>query len=1628
MRAAAYVGRVGGLAVALGIGVATGGLGAAWAAPVDSDASASTGSAASPDADAQAPSARSRTARASRPARDVGGDHGARGAVPAPSVAAVPVDRQDSGAADGSAAGVARAVSALVPRSAQSVMTRRVDLPAVPTPSTFAAPAVAHSVVGGLVSSVVPAAAAEVPQMVATPPQAAAADAVEAVWSPLLGSSPGAPTQSPMSWMVLAAARRQFGQQRTASAPAAAVATGQVLSPAAAANATSSGYNIYVTSMVSGTVTVINSALRAVTATISVGSVPVGMAVSPTNGLIYVANTGGGNPPGTVSVIDPSTNSVVKTIGVGTYPVALAVSRAGGSIYVTNAYSNSVSVIDSETNVVTKTISTTPGGLTPVGVAVSPDGRFVYTSNGCGCGDVGSVSVINTANGTVSNIPLKVRTANGSLTGPVAVAVSSDGSRVYAVVGGGDIDPIGDSVYVIDAATKTVIQTIKAGSFPVAVAVNPVSGEVYVASGCDAKCSFRSGSVSVINPVSNTVVKSIAIPGTLTGLAVRPDGRDLYVTDSEGNLSVIDNTTKAITGTFSVGGDPRGVMVVAVPNAAPVIGSVTLSAPNATTGAVTGTVKAADANGDTMTYRATLATAAKGAVAITTAGVFTYTPTATARHAAAKAGASTATTTDTVTVTVTDAKGAATNQAVTVTISPKNTAPTGVKATVGTPNATTGVVTGTITATDADKDPLTYSAPASTSKGTVAITPAGAFTYTPTTTARQNAGKSGATATDKADSFAVTVTDGYGGTTTAAVTVAVSPITAPNVAPIIGSVTLSAPNATTGAVVGTVKASDANGDKMTYKATVASAAKGTVAITTAGVFTYTPNATARHAAAKAGATTATKTDTVTVTVTDAKGAATTQAVTVTISPRNTAPTGAKATVGTPNATTGVVTGTVTATDAEKDPLTYSAPANTSKGTVAITPAGAFTYTPTAIARHGAAKSGALAAAKSDTFTVTVTDGFGGSVAVPVTVTISPVNAVPTGTATVAKPDPITGVVRGSLTAADTDKDTLTFTASKPTSGAVVVNADGSFSYTPTAAARTSARSSTTAKTDTFTITIADGYGGTKAVTVTPTIAPSNAAPVAGTATSTTNATTGVVTGAVNATDPDRDALTYTAATTTTTKGSVSVTAAGAFTYTPTATARHGAARAGAAAGDKADTFSVTVTDKYGAATTIPVNVTISPANAKPVAGAPVVGTPNTSTGVVTGTVSATDADRDTLTYSGSTTTNKGAVVVNASTGAFTYTPTSTARLAAAANGATAANLTDAFTVAVADEYGGTTTATINVEISPAAANTVVAVINRLPSTYALAINPAGTRAYVTTFSTVLVIDLATNTKIATIGCPKSCNGNYSVALNPAGTLAYTAGYVSDSVSVIDLVTNRVTATIAVGDGPIEVAVNPDGTRAYVANANSGSVSVLDLAANTVIATIAIGSGPFNDGPWAVAVNPAGSRAYVTHVTGSGNNSDPYSPLVSVIDLATNTVTATIPVPGIGEIAVNPTGTRAYIATGTTVLVMDLATNAVTATIPVGAGPGEGSLLPTTSLTSIAVNPAGDRAYVSSSFSGIVNGISTRSGALSVIDLATNTVTATIPVGDEPFEVAVNPAGTRAYVSDARTDSFSVILL
>ena len=322
-----------------------------------------------------------------------------------------------------------------------------------------------------------------------------------------------------------------------------------------------------------------------------------------------------------------------------------------------------------------------------------------------------------------------------------------------------------------------------------------------------------------------------------------------------------------------------------------------------------------------------------------------------------------------------------------------------------------------------------------------------------------------------------------------------------------------------------------------------------------------------------------------------------------------------------------------------------------------------------------------------------------------------------------------GVVTGQLNAVDPDSPRLSYTiAADPARGIATVGVDGSWSYTPDSAVAAGG-------TDSFRVTVSDAPSGfaihgvaglinllsfgllgsrgdsstsAVAVTVAP-FTPANRAPVMGTpVVGTPDSVTGVVSGSVSATDADGDTLTYSAPATTT-KGAVSIGAGtGAFTYTPTVAARNNAAATGATAADLQDSFTVTVSDAHGGTATAAVTVAVSPTpgttpgNRAPVAGTPAVGSPNAVTGVVTGSVSATDADGDTLAYSAPATTTKGAVSIGAGTGAFTYTPTVAARNNAAATGATAADLQDSFTVTVSDGRGGTATAAVTVAVSPAA--------------------------------------------------------------------------------------------------------------------------------------------------------------------------------------------------------------------------------------------------------------------------------------------------------------------------------------
>jgi YVTN family beta-propeller protein len=155
-------------------------------------------------------------------------------------------------------------------------------------------------------------------------------------------------------------------------------------------------------------------------------------------------------------------------------------------------------------------------------------------------------------------------------------------------------------------------------------------------------------------------------------------------------------------------------------------------------------------------------------------------------------------------------------------------------------------------------------------------------------------------------------------------------------------------------------------------------------------------------------------------------------------------------------------------------------------------------------------------------------------------------------------------------------------------------------------------------------------------------------------------------------------------------------------------------------------------------------------------------------------------------------------------------------------------------------------------------NTVVATIPVGAIPIGVAATPDGTRAYVTNQNsdTVSVIDTASNKVVATIPVGQLPDGvAISSDENPPSEhddrrrqpLAYVTNDRDNTVSVIDTASNKVVATIPVGQSPTAVAVTRDGAHAYVTNLTDGTVSVIDTDSNTVIATITVAS-PLSDWP------------------------------------------------------------------------------------------------------------------------------------------------------------------------------------
>jgi len=214
-----------------------------------------------------------------------------------------------------------------------------------------------------------------------------------------------------------------------------------------------------------------------------------------------------------------------------------------------------------------------------------------------------------------------------------------------------------------------------------------------------------------------------------------------------------------------------------------------------------------------------------------------------------------------------------------------------------------------------------------------------------------------------------------------------------------------------------------------------------------------------------------------VRTTDSGGLTKDKAFTVTITNANEAPVCQPLLLGTSEDTSAEVG--PSCTDVETDPLTYAIASQPTHGTAAVM-AGKLTYTPTAD-YNGA-----------DSFTYMANDGALDSDAASVTVTVAPADDAPVAMAdsyTTTEDVPLLVPAPGVL-ANDSDADDDPLSAvlvNGPMHGTLVLNADGSFTYTPDA---------NWAGGDQFDYSAGDGTAQSEPARVSITVTPVNDAPVA----------------------------------------------------------------------------------------------------------------------------------------------------------------------------------------------------------------------------------------------------------------------------------------------------------------------------------------------------------------------------------------------------------------------------------------------------------------------------------------------------------------------------------------------------
>jgi YVTN family beta-propeller protein len=220
--------------------------------------------------------------------------------------------------------------------------------------------------------------------------------------------------------------------------------------------------------------------------TIAMSGDPVAVAVDSQTQRAFVIN----GADFTVSVIDTVSGEVIRSVAIGTGANTLAVVDRTNRVFVPNTGDNTVSILDARSGLVRHTVAL---GYSPSLIAVNHASGRVYVTNTPSA----TLSILDGSSGALLHtVPLRSE--------PLAMAVNTVTGRLFIAAGD-------NTVQARDAETGKLLHTTSVGGFPAAIGVDPRTSRVFVADPTHAAVKILDGRTGAVLRVTHVAKNPIAL-------------------------------------------------------------------------------------------------------------------------------------------------------------------------------------------------------------------------------------------------------------------------------------------------------------------------------------------------------------------------------------------------------------------------------------------------------------------------------------------------------------------------------------------------------------------------------------------------------------------------------------------------------------------------------------------------------------------------------------------------------------------------------------------------------------------------------------------------------------------------------------------------------------------------------------------------------------------------------------------------------------------------------------------------------------------------------------------------------------------------------------------------------------